>query len=157
MNYTAVVQWKRKDHEAFIDNRYSRAHQWIFDGGARVKASSSPQVVRLPMSDETAVDPEEALVASVSSCHMLFFLSYAAAQKFIIESYEDHAEGLMKENSDGKIAMESIILKPIITFSGPLKPDDEQIKLLHKKSHDDCYIANSLKTSVTVEQLPVNN
>lgn len=156
MRYKVKVQWKKKDDEVFMDNKYSRAHQWIFDGGACVNASASPQVVRMPMSDETAVDPEEALVASVSSCHMLFFLSYAAEKGFIIESYEDHAEGLMNVNVDGKMAMESIILKPIIIFSASRRPDDEQLTMLHKRSHDNCYIANSLKTSVLVDQLPVS-
>ena len=145
--YTATVSWERKG-AAFTDRRYSRAHVWSFDGGAKVAASASPLVVREPFSDPGGVDPEEAFVASVSSCHMLFFLDYAAQAKYVVDSYEDQAVGTLGKNEAGREFVETIVLAPLVLFSGVLQPTDEHIVALHERAHDDCYIANSVKTTI---------
>ena len=150
MQYTATISWQKHPDETFADLRYSRAHRWAFDGGTTVAASSSPHVVPLPMSDASAVDPEEALVAAVSSCHMLFFLSIAAAKKFVVSSYEDHAEGTMAKNEAGKIAMTEIILRPKLVFEGTHIPTPAQIEAMHHRAHEECFIANSLKTTINI-------
>lgn len=147
--YEATIAWQRGEQQ-FADNRYSRAHEWSFDGGARVPASSSPLSVPVPMSVAANVDPEEALVAAASSCHMLFFLFLAAKRGFIIDSYRDAAFGVMEKNGEDKIAMTRITLRPEIVFSGT-QPTTEQLQQLHHDSHEQCYIANSLKTEVVVE------
>lgn len=147
--YTATIVWQR--HGAtFTDNRYSRAHQWKFDGGAIVPGSSSPQVVRLPWSDASAVDPEEAFVASLSSCHMLFFLSLAATRGFVIDAYEDQAVGVMAKNQAGKQAMTVVTLRPRATFVGR-QPTREELDALHHSAHEECFIASSVKTEVRCE------
>jgi organic hydroperoxide reductase OsmC/OhrA len=150
--YCATVVWQRQADEKFSDNRYSRAHQWRFDGGAVVPASSSPLVVPLH-SAAANVDPEEAFVAALSSCHMLFFLSYAARRGFVVEHYEDQALGVMGKNAQGKEAMLKVSLRPRIRFSGDKLPDAAAIEALHHRSHQDCYLANSVKTEVVVESL----
>jgi organic hydroperoxide reductase OsmC/OhrA len=150
MTYKARISWQKRSSEIFTDNKYSRAHTWIFDGGLEVPASASPHVVPLPLSDETAVDPEEAFVAAVSSCHMLFFLSLAAAQNYLVLTYEDNAEGEMTRNEEAKLYMSSITLHPSILFSDDRKPTDEVIAELHHASHEKCFIANSIKTVVHV-------
>jgi organic hydroperoxide reductase OsmC/OhrA len=148
--YTATVVWTRPSDAPFKDNKYSRAHEWRFDGGTVVPASSSPHVVRLPLSRADAVDPEEALVASISSCHMLFFLSYAAAGGFVIDRYEDEAIGDMGKNAEGAMAMLKVTLRPKITWVGE-PPDAAKLDALHHRSHKDCYIANSVRTAISVE------
>lgn len=148
--YEATVSWQRGEQK-FGDNRYSRAHEWAFDGGARVPASSSPLSVPVPMSDPAGVDPEEALVAAASSCHMLFFLSIAARRGFIIDSYVDRAVGVMEKGNDGKVAITRIILRPKIIFSGERRPDAAELDAMHHASHEQCFIANSLKSEVVVE------
>ncbi len=148
--YEATVAWLRGDQK-FVDNRYSRAHEWRFDGGVRVPASSSPSIVPLPMSVAAAVDPEEALIASVSSCHMLFFLGLAAKRGFIVDSYTDTAYGIMEKNSEGKISMTRIALRPHIVFAGEHMPASEDISALHHASHEQCFIANSIKSDVVIE------
>ena len=150
--FEATVAWER-GAQVFTDQRYSRAHAWQFDGGLRVPASSSPLSVPLPMSDPAALDPEEALVAAASSCHMLFFLSLAAQRGFVVDSYRDHALGSMERNAEGKMAMTRIRLRPAIVFAGAA-PDAAQLAALHHAAHDKCYIANSLKTAVLVEAAP---
>ena len=147
--YTATVRWQR-DGATFTDRRYSRAHVWSFDGGIEVRASSSPQVVRVPLSAADAVDPEEAFVASVSSCHMLFFLDYAAQAGHIVDTYEDAAVGTLGKNAAGKEYIATIVLSPRVHFSGPTQPTVEAIAALHERAHHDCYIANSVKTEITV-------
>lgn len=148
--YDATITWNRGEQN-FVDNRYSRGHSWRFDGGAEVQASSSPHVVPVPMSVAANVDPEEALVASVSSCHMLFFLSIARKRGFVIDSYVDRAFGVMEENAEGKIAMTRITLRPEIVFGGGRCPSAEDIARIHHASHEQCFIANSIKTEVVVE------
>ena len=147
--YTARVAWRRADSK-FTDNRYSRAHEWSFDGGLSVPASSSPLVVRPPLSDPAAVDPEEALIASASSCHMLWFLSLAAKRGFVIDSYVDQAAGTMDRNAEGRIAFTRITLRPAIAWSGRAPAADE-LALIHHEAHESCYIANSLRADIVVE------
>lgn len=149
--YYANVKWSRGKDESYIDNKYSRGHLWQFDGGEIVKASSSPHVVPIPYSVESNVDPEEAFVASLSSCHMLFFLSIAAKRKFIIDEYVDNAVGIMEKDSDNKISMTKVTLRPKITFVGDKQPTIEQIENMHHQSHEQCFIANSVKTEVVTE------
>ncbi len=148
--YEARIAWNRNG-AAFTDNRYSRGHEWSFDGGIKVPASSSPSVVPAPMSIAAAVDPEEALVASTSSCHMLWFLNLAAKQGFVIERYEDDAFGVMEKNSRGKLAFTRITLRPDIAFSGSRTPTGDELAALHHRAHDECFIANSLNFEVVVE------
>ena len=147
--YTATIRWHRQGAR-FTDVRYSRAHEWIFDGGARVPASSSPNVVPKPFSLESAVDPEEALVASASSCHMLTFLYFAARRGFVVESYTDEPVGVMGKNAAGKDMITKITLHPQIVFAGDSRPTEEDLRALHRQAHDDCYIANSLLTEIVV-------
>jgi organic hydroperoxide reductase OsmC/OhrA len=148
--FEATVQWQRGANEPFSDNQYSRAHEWAFDGGLRVPASSSPLSVPLPMSVAANVDPEEALVAAVSSCHMLFFLSIAAQRGFVVDSYLDKASGIMGRNPEGRIAMTSITLRPDIAFAGSA-PDAGQRDAIHHSAHAQCYIANSIKADIVIE------
>lgn len=147
--YEATVTWRRGEQK-FSDKRYSRAHEWTFDGGARVPASSSPLSVPLPMSDAASVDPEEALVAAVSSCHMLFFLSFAAKRGLVVDSYTDQAFGTMEKNDEGKMAITRITLQPKIVFSGERQPAADELETMHRDSHEECYIANSIKAQVIV-------
>lgn len=147
--FEAEVAWQRAG-QAFLDGRYSRAHDWAFDGGLRLRASSSPLSVPLPMSDPAALDPEEALVAAAASCHMLFFLSLAAGQGFTVDSYLDRPVGWLGAEEDGRVAMTRIELRPAIVFAGERQPTDVQLDALHHAAHERCYIANSLKTAVIV-------
>ena len=149
--HVATIRWSRKPEEPFLDGRYSRAHRWRFDGGAEVAASSSPSVVRVPFSDPAGVDPEEALVAALSSCHMLFFLDFAKQAKFVVDSYEDEAEGLMEKGADGRVRMTKATLRPLIRFAEGRAPSAAELAAIHHKAHDACYIANSVTTEVTVE------
>ena len=147
--YVATVKWFRGDQN-FIDNKYSRGHSWEFDGGAIVQASSSPQIVPLPMSVEANVDPEEAFIASLSSCHMLFFLSIAAKHRLVVESYIDKAAGVVEKDNLGKTSMTRVTLRPKITFTGK-QPMPDQLRAMHDKAHELCFIANSVKTDVGIE------
>ena len=147
--HTCTVQWKRGD-ASFTDQRYSRAHDWRFDGGAVVRGSSSPHSVKLPWSDPAAVDPEEAFVASVSSCHMLWFLSLAAEQGFRVDSYSDAAEGTLGRMPDGRQGMTEVVLHPDIAFSGERLPDDAAVERLHHAAHERCFIANSIRGEVRI-------
>lgn len=148
--YFSTVVWERND-QVFTDNQYSRGHVWKFDGGAQVKASASPHIVPLPYSVEENVDPEEAFVASLSSCHMLFFLSIAAKKKFVVEQYVDNAVGIMEEGADGKMLITKVILRPEVIFTGEKQPTFEQLGKMHHQSHHLCFIANSVKTEVITE------
>ncbi len=149
--FEANILWQRGQQE-FSDQRYSRAHEWRFDGGLRVPASSSPLSVPLPMSDAAALDPEEALVAAVSSCHMLFFLSFAAKAGHVVDEYRDHPLGTLGSKADGKKAMTRIALRPVIVFSGAA-PDAAQLAALHHAAHEHCYIANSITAEVHIEAM----
>lgn len=151
--YTATVHWQRQANEAFTDNRYSRKHQLQFDGGALVPGSSSPHVVPLPMSDASAVDPEELFVASLASCHMLWFLGLAASRGFCVDSYSDDAEGVMAKNDSGQWAMTVVTLRPRVQFSGIRLPTATDTAHLHHQAHGSCYIAQSVKTEVRCEPI----
>ena len=151
--YTAITYWTRQNNEAFTDNQYSRRHDATFDGGVVLPMSSSPHVVPLPYSDATAVDPEELFVASLSSCHMLWFLGIAAKKRFCVDSYHDHAVGVMAENAQGKLAMTEVTLCPKVTFSGERLPTREQIEQMHHLAHESCFIANSVTTDVRYEPI----
>jgi len=150
-NYSAKVVWEKSATENFIDNKYSRAHRWSFDGGITVAASSSPQVVPLPYSVEANVDPEEAFIASLSSCHMLFFLSIAAKRGYVVEVYTDNAEGLMERDVDNRISMTKVTLKVAVQFSTQKRPNLQQLEKMHHLSHQQCFIANSVKSEVVTE------
>ena len=148
--YKTVVEWSR-DGAIFTDNRYSRGHRWLFDGGVEVPASSSPSVVPLPLSVASAVDPEEAFVASLSSCHMLVFLSLAAKRGFVVDSYRDEAVGVLAKDSAGKLSMTSVTLHPQVEFSGDKRPTGDELAAMHHDSHEGCFIASSVKTDVRCE------
>ncbi len=149
-DYTAQVLWQRGEQD-FLGNRYSRRHLLRFDGGVEVAGSSSPHVVPLPWSDAAAVDPEEAFVASLASCHMLWFLSIAAKRRFCVDRYADAASGTMARNAQGRLAMTVVTLRPEVQFSGELQPTREQIEQMHHEAHEECFIANSVKTEVRCE------
>ncbi|SBS60340.1 OsmC family protein [Vibrio atlanticus] len=149
--YSALICWARGDDEAFSDNQYSRGHTWEFDGGITVPASSSPHVVPLPFSVEANVDPEEAFIAALSSCHMLTFLGIAAKQKYVIDSYVDDAVGVLEEDESGRSSVTKVTLRPDIVFSGNKIPTAKQLEKLHHLAHKNCFIANSVKTEIVVE------
>jgi organic hydroperoxide reductase OsmC/OhrA len=147
--YSATVHWQR-DGANFADNKYSRAHEWRFDEGVVVPASSAPSSIAPPMSRADAVDPEEALVAALSSCHMLTFLYFAYRQGFVVDAYDDDAVGVMTKNERGKLYMSRVALRPSIAFSGDKQPSPDELAQLHHHAHEECYIANSVLTEVKV-------
>jgi organic hydroperoxide reductase OsmC/OhrA len=149
--YTAELLWVRGEGEDFLGNKYSRRHLLRFDGGAEVAGSSSPHSVPLPMSDASAVDPEEMFVASLSSCHMLWFLALAAKRKFCVDRYADAAVGVMEKNAQGRVAITRVTLRPGVVFSGERLPTHAEIEHLHHEAHEACYIANSVKSEVVCE------
>ena len=146
----ATIRWFASPGEDFAKGQYSRGHSWNFDGLTNVAASASPHIVPMPWANPDAVDPEEAFVASAASCHMLFFLDFARRAGFIITGYDDEAEGLMEKGADGKMRITRIILRPKIVWSGDA-PDQARIDELHHKSHEACFIANSITTEIVVE------
>lgn len=146
--HTATVAWRRGD-EPFAGGRYSRRHEWRFDGGAVVAASASPHVVPPPWSDAAAIDPEEAFVAAIASCHMLWFLSIAADHGHIVERYEDDAVGTMARVAPGRQAITEVTLRPRIVFARA--SDAHVIAALHEAAHERCFIANSVKTAIRIE------
>jgi len=147
--YTAQTIWERGEQK-FSDNLYSRKHTLRFDGGISIAGSSSPLVVPVPYSEPNAVDPEESLVSAISSCHMLWFLSIAAKNGFIVDSYHDSAVGIMKPNERKKYWVSSVTLQPKVLFSGEQIPSKEKIEEMHHEAHDECFIANSVKTDIQV-------
>ena len=151
--YTADLEWVRGDQD-FIGNGYSRRHRIRFDGGVEIPGSSSPHVVPVPRSDPSAVDPEEAFVASIASCHMLWFLSIAAGRKYCVDQYTDHAVGVMGRNAKGKEYVAIVTLHPAVTFSGERIPTAEQLASLHHRAHEECFIANSVVTDIRCEPVP---
>lgn len=148
--YTVDVLWERGDAD-FLDHRYSRKHVLRFDGGLEIAASSSPHVVPLPMSDARAVDPEEAFVAALASCHMLWFLSIAARHGYRVDRYVDTPLGVLAANSDGKLAMTVVTLRPRVDFGGERQPSSRDQLTMHTQAHDECFIANSVKSEVRCE------
>jgi organic hydroperoxide reductase OsmC/OhrA len=148
--HAATIRWQRGDAN-FVDKRYSRAHTWTFDGGLTVAASSSPHVVPLPMSDAGAVDPEEAYVAALSSCHMLWFLDIAARAGFCVDAYEDAADGRMGRDAAGKLVVDLVTLRPRTRFAGTCTPDAAALAALHHEAHEECFLANSVRTGIRCE------
>jgi len=149
--YTATIRWSRTGEGDFTKGQYSRGHKWEFDGGLTVPASPSPHIVPGPWNDPNGVDPEEAFVASLSSCHMLFFVDFARRAGFVVDSYVDEAEGVLDKRADGRMAMTRVTLRPRVEFSGENPPTAEEIADLHHRAHDACFIANSVTTEVTVQ------
>jgi organic hydroperoxide reductase OsmC/OhrA len=149
-SFLASTRWSRGD-AVFSDNRYSRAHTWSFDGGITVPASSSPHVVPVPFSDARAVDPEEAFVAAVSSCHLLWFLALARQHGYVVDAYEDEAVGVMTKNAAGKLFVRTVTLRPRVVFSGARQPDAAALERLHHEAHEECFIANSILSEVRIE------
>ena len=141
-----TLEWKRES-EGFSYETYNRDHAVTFDGGVRVPASAAPAYRGNP----AHVNPEECLVAALSSCHMLTFLAVAAKKQFVVDRYSDHAVGVLDKNQKGKLAITRVILHPRIVFGGPTAPTPEQIDALHERAHSECFIANSVTTDVTVE------
>ncbi len=148
--YTAEIFWARSNQK-FSDNRYSRKHLLRFDGGIEVAGSSSPHVVPLPWSASDAIDPEEAFVASLASCHMLWFLSIAARQGFVVDSHHDAAEGIMGKGAQGKLMVTLVTLRPEVIFSGSHQPAKAELEQMHQLAHEECFIANSVRTEVRCE------
>ncbi len=149
-HYSADIEWLRGDQD-FLDNQYSRRHVIRFDGGVEIPGSSSPHVLPVPLSDATAVDPEEAFVAALAGCHMLWFLYIAAQRGFRVDRYTDSAVGVMDKNADGKLAMTVVTLHPRIAFSGTTRPARAECDDMHHHAHAECFIANSVKTEVRCE------
>ena len=149
--YRAEVLWQRRHEDSFIDGRYSRRHLLRFDGGVELAGSASPSVVPLPWSDAAAVDPEEAFVASIAACHMLWFLSLAAKARFAVSSYRDDAQGVMTKNTGSKLWVSRVRLRPEICFDGARQPTPDELLALHHRAHEECFIANSVKTEIVVE------
>lgn len=149
-NYTATVTWARGD-DVFTDKRYSRRHRIAFDAGIALSASASPHVVPLPYSAEDAVDPEEAFVASLASCHLLSFLFVAAKRGFVVDRYEDAAEGTLAKGPSGRLMMTVVTLRPRVTFAAGRGPSSAEHEAMHHEAHDECFIANSVATDVRCE------
>jgi organic hydroperoxide reductase OsmC/OhrA len=147
--YLATITWQCTDH-SFAARKYSRRHEWRFDGGTVLAASSSPHVVPVPYSDPGAVDPEEAFVASLSSCHMLWFLDIASQAGWVVTDYRDEAVGVMGKNAQGKLAMLKVTLRPAVRFADK-SPSREEIENLHHKAHASCFLASSVLTNVVCE------
>jgi len=148
--HTARIVWARGAAERFVDSRYSRVHTWEFDGGVRVAASSAVTSVPLPYSNADNVDPEEAFVAAIASCHMLTFLFLAARRGLVVDSYDDLARGTMSQDARGRFWLSAVRLAPQIAFSGSTPPGDALVDGLHHEAHEECYIANSVRTEITV-------
>lgn len=147
--HTAIIRW-RCTSPNFLDGKYSREHTWTFDGGLTVPASPSPSVVPIPYSNPANVDPEEAFVAAVASCHMLVYLMLAYQHGFQVDRYDDEASGLMTKNEQGNLWISVVRLKPTIAYSGQKAPSPMEEERLHHLAHEQCFIANSIKTLVTV-------
>ncbi|WDI40114.1 OsmC family protein [Bremerella sp. P1] len=148
-NYSANVHWERGDQN-FLDKKYRRGHTWKFDGGTEIAASSSPHVLPPPMSDPRCVDPEEAFVAALASCHMLWFLAMAAKHQWLVDSYDDKPTGKMDKNKEGRTAMSVVTLRPKVVFGGESQPTADEISTLHKEAHELCFIANSVKSEIRI-------
>ncbi len=148
--HKATIDWHQPGPD-FVRGRYSREHTWSFDGGQTIQASPSPAVVPAPWSNEAHVDPEEAYVASVSSCHMLTFLHVASRKGFAVERYVDEAIGVTSKNDQGAFWVSAITLRPKIDYAGDAVPSPEEAQEMHHLAHEQCFIANSIRTRVTVE------
>lgn len=145
--HTAQVRWLRGE-QVFSDDHYSRGHEWILDGGVRVPASAAPGV---PHSVAEAIDPEEGVLASLGSCHMLFFLALAMRKGFVVDEYQDNPIGTIARNDKGKNALTEIVMMPRVTFSGATLPSNDDIDALHARAHSLCYVANSLNSVIQIK------
>jgi organic hydroperoxide reductase OsmC/OhrA len=145
--HKVTLIWNRGD-APFEYQKYPRDHTWKFDGGHEMQATAAPAYLGNPKN----VDPEEAFVAALSSCHMLTFLSVACKKKFVLDEYSDDAVGVMEKNAEGKLAITKVTLKPKLKFSGEKQPTEQELDEMHHFAHDQCFIANSVKTEVTVEK-----
>jgi organic hydroperoxide reductase OsmC/OhrA len=148
--YSATILWKRNGAR-FTDNRYKRSHSWEFENGGKIAASASPDIVPAPLSDPEAIDPEETFVAALSSCHMLWFLSIAAKRGFIIEKYRDTAEGVMGKDNTGRLAITEVTLYPHVLYKNGAVPSLEENTEMHHEAHQECFLANSVKTKIAIE------
>ena len=148
--HNATIRWQRSGSE-FHRGHYSRAHEWRFDGGSIVPASASPDIVPAPWSDASAVDPEEAFVAALSSCHMLWFLDIASRAGYAVDSYEDAADGRMGRNAAGKLVVDVVTLRPRARFAGARVPDPAALAALHHEAHEECFLANSVRCEIRCE------
>ncbi|HYD72346.1 MAG TPA: OsmC family protein [Candidatus Binatia bacterium] len=148
-SHTATLLWTRDD-AVFSDGKYSRAHEISFDGGITVVGSSSPSVVKLPLSREDAIDPEEMFVAALASCHMLFFLDFARRSGYVVDAYQDKAEGVLGKDERGRIAVTQVRLNPVVIWGGDKEPAPEEVRELHHKSHEACFIANSFRGDIAI-------
>ena len=153
--YTATVAWERNG-AVFTDRRYSRAHRWEFDGGVEVPASASPHSVPLPLSLAEAVDPEEAFVASVASCHMLWFLAIAAQHGHVVDSYRDAASATMGPDAEGRVAILDVYLRPEVRFAGGREVPADRLAELHHAAHAECFIANSVRSAIHCHPVPAS-
>ena len=144
--HRATIRWTRET-ESFAYDDYSRSHSWAFPGGTVVEAASAPDY----LGDPDRVDPEEALVAAISSCHMLTFLALASKKRFVVDRYDDPAVGVMEKNEDGKLAVTRVVLRPSVAFSGARQPSPEDLERMHHQAHEHCFIANSVRTRIDVE------
>lgn len=151
-SHSATIAWQR-DGAAFTGARYSRSHRWSFDGGAEVAASASPSLVQGPWCDAAAVDPEEAFVAAISSCHMLWFLYLACERGFVVERYRDQAEGVLGKNADGRLAITTVTLRPHAEFAGDRRPSSAELDALHHAAHEQCFLASSVRSEVRCEPI----
>jgi len=147
--HSARISWQQQPDDHFVASRYSRSHRWSFDGGLELPASASPDVVRAPWSDPSAIDPEEAFVASLASCHMLWFLGLAAEQGFSVESYVDDAAGTLGSNAAGKRAITTVALAPHVRFAAGRQPTEPEFASLHHEAHARCFLAASVTSVVT--------
>ena len=149
--YFAEISWELSKDDDFLENKYSRGHRWHFDGGFEMPASASPHIVPAPWSVAASVDPEEAFVASLSSCHMLWFLSVASKGNYEVQSYRDKASGVLAKNPNGQLVMTEVTLRPGVNFATDSYPSRKEIAALHHQAHTKCFLANSVKTDVKVE------
>lgn len=145
--HIATLRWSQDEGDHFSLGRYTRVHEIVFDGGTTVMGSPSPTIVREPFSNPVGVDPEEMFVASIASCHMLWFLDFARRAKIEVLSYEDNAEGLLEKTADGRTWITKVTLRPKVEISG----DAGDLDAIHHQAHEACFIANSVKTEITVE------
>ena len=150
VTFSAIVEWSLGDGD-FASGHYSRGHTITLDGGLAIPGTASPQVVKAPWSVEGAMDPEQAFIAAISQCHMLWFLDLAKQAGFSVERYRDEAHGVLARISRGKQAVTKVTLRPQITFTGERRPSAAEIQDLHHQAHEVCFIANSVKTEIVIE------
>jgi len=146
-SHASRIEWSRGS-SPFSDDSYTRGHRWILDGGIEVPASSAPGI---PNAVERAIDPEEGVLSSLASCHMLFFLALAMRKNFVVDRYTDEPSGVIDRNDAGKKAFVEIIMRPAAEFSGEVLPTAEEIDQLHARAHSLCFVANSLNARILIE------